>query len=278
MQIEFTKMTGAGNDFVVIDNRAGLVKNGPELSRIVCDRHFGIGGDGLLLLEKSTRADFRMMYYNADGSYGGMCGNGGRCIARYAYENGITGPQLSFEALEFVYKSAVEGNAVELSMKDPSKLRTGIMLPTSTGTVECNFVDTGSPHVVIMLSEDAPGRPGLNSIDVVRIGKEIREHREFEPDGTNVNFVKPEGPNRLKIRTYERGVEAETLACGTGSIAAAVIAAELGVATEPIEVQVRSGSVLKVGFVRTEKGYEKVTLSGPAEFVFKGVFDLKAVI
>lgn len=274
MQIEFTKMTGAGNDFVVIDNRTGLVKNGPELSRIVCDRHFGIGGDGLLLLEKSTKADFRMMYYNADGSYGGMCGNGGRCIARFAHENGITGPQSTFEALDYVYRGRIQGDTVELSMKDPSKVRTGIMLPTSTGRIQCNFIDTGSPHVVIVLSDGAPGRPGLDSIDVVRIGREIREHREFAPEGTNVNFVKVEGPNRLRIRTYERGVENETMACGTGSIATAVIGAELGLVTGPVDVQVRSGSVLKVGFTKSEKGYRDVSLSGPATSVFRGVFNV----
>jgi len=275
MKIEFTKMTGAGNDFVVIDNRNGYIQDGPGFARIVCERHFGVGADGLLLLEKSEKADFRMMYYNADGSYGGMCGNGGRCIAQFAFIKGIAGVEQSFEALDSIYKAAVSVEVVELRMKDPSELRIGVMLPTSTGTILCNFIDTGAPHVVIILTNDAPGRPGLSSIDVVRIGREIREHEEFHPDGTNVNFVKREGVNRISIRTYERGVEAETLACGTGSVATAVVAAELGLVKAPVEVQVKSQSVLMVEFEKDGAGrYGGVKLRGPAVAVFSGVIEL----
>ncbi|MEX1138865.1 MAG: diaminopimelate epimerase [Bacteroidota bacterium] len=274
MKLEFTKMTGAGNDFVIIDNRNGRIQDGPGLARIVCERHFGVGADGLLLLEESEKADFRMMYYNADGSYGGMCGNGGRCIARFAFKNGIAGAEQSFEALETVYRGVITGESVELLMKDPSKIRTGIMLPTSAGTIRYNFVDTGSPHVVLVLSDDAPGKPGLSSIDVVRVGREIRQNKEFSPDGTNVDFVKVDGVNRLKLRTYERGVEDETLACGTGSIAAAVIATELGLVTGPVDVQVRSGAILNVAFEKRAKGYGEIRLSGPADVVFEGTFEL----
>jgi diaminopimelate epimerase len=275
MELAFTKMSGAGNDFVVIDNRDGVVQDGPGMAKIVCERHFGIGADGLLLLEKSKKADFRMMYYNADGSYGGMCGNGGRCIAKFAVANGIAGSQHSFEALESVYKASITGENVELSMKDPSGVRTGIMLPTSMGTIECSYIDTGSPHVVILLKDDTPGHPGLSSIDVERVGREIRHHKEFAPYGTNVNFIKVDGRNRLRIRTYERGVEAETLACGTGSIAAAIVAMELGLVRNPVEVTVKSDHVLTVDVAKDLMGrYTGVKLKGPARSVFTGVFEV----
>ncbi len=275
MEFSFTKMTGAGNDFVVADNRDGKIRDGSVLARRVCDRHFGIGADGLLLVEESASADFRMMYYNADGSYGGMCGNGGRCIALFAYKNGIAGSKQSFKALDSIYRAVVGSDSVELSMKDPSRIRTGIMLRTSAGTFECSFVDTGAPHVVIPLKDDAPGRPGLSSIDVVKVGSEIRHHKEFAPDGTNVNFIKVEGPSRLRIRTYERGVEQETLACGTGSVAAAVIAAELRLSKPPLDVQVKSNIVLRVDFARNaEKSFTAVRLSGPAITVFAGKMEI----
>ena len=269
-------MTGAGNDFVVIDNRNGRIQDGPGLARIVCERHFGVGADGLLLLEDSEKADFRMMYYNADGSFGGMCGNGGRCIAQFAFSKRIAGAEQSFEALDSIYRAAVRGGVVELWMKDASNLRIAIMLPTSTGRIVCNFIDTGAPHVVIILTNGAPGKPGLSSIDVERIGREIREHAEFLPDGTNVNFVKCDAINRLSIRTYERGVEAETLACGTGSVAAAIVAAELGLVKSPVEVQVKSQSVLRVEFEKGEAGrYGGVKLRGPVVAVFSGVIELR---
>ncbi|MEX2117133.1 MAG: diaminopimelate epimerase [Bacteroidota bacterium] len=275
MKLSFTKMTGAGNDFVVMDNRDGRIRDASALARAVCERHFGIGADGLLLLENSDAADFRMMYYNADGSYGGMCGNGGRCIAHFAYANGIAGVEQTFEALDSVYRASVNGQIVELSMKQPSKIRTDIMLRTSAGAIGCNFVDTGSPHVVILLGEDAPGKPGLSSIDVVRVGREIRQHPEFAPEGTNVNFVKVTGANQLRIRTYERGVEEETLACGTGSVAAALVASELGLTTGPVTVQVKSDIKLRVDFQKDDAGvYNGVKLTGPAVSVFRGVFEI----
>jgi diaminopimelate epimerase len=271
MKLKFTKMTGAGNDFVVLDNRNGDVKDGPGLARRLCDRHFGIGADGLLLVETSSKADFRMMYYNADGSYGGMCGNGGRCAARFAVINSIAGEQQEFEALDWTYAAVVAKSSVALRMKDPSGLRT-IVLPTSRGTFKGRFVDTGSPHVVLSVRDLGSE---MATLDVEGLGREIRHHREFQPQGTNVNFVQVTGKSSLALRTYERGVEAETLACGTGSIAAAIACWADDLVQSPVTVKVRSGSELVVEF-KTRGGKEAadVVLRGPADVVFEGLVEI----
>ncbi len=259
-------MTGAGNDFVVIDNRSKQIKDGAGLARRLCDRRWGVGADGMLLLEPSSAADYRMMYYNADGSYGGMCGNGGRCIAAFANMRGLAGASQRFEALDYVYSAILKDGLVELLMKDPRDLRTNIVLPIGGKRLRMHFVDTGSPHVVIMLSK----KDDLAKVAVERIGRQIRNHREFKPEGTNVNFVKLERDNGLSIRTYERGVESETLACGTGSIASAVIAHETAGLMPPIRIVPRSGETLEVNFAETKGGIREVKLKGPAKVVFEG--------
>ena len=269
MRIEFTKMTGAGNDFVVIDNRSGLVKNGAELAQKLCDRRWGVGADGLLLLESSEKANYRMMYYNADGSYGGMCGNGGRCLAQYAYLNRIAQDRQKFEALDHVYSAAIEKGSVTLSMKSPMNLKWNMVLPLARKKIKCHFVDTGSPHVVI------PVRKGeLAETDVPRLGRKIRFHKKLSPAGTNVNFVEKGGGNSVKIRTYERGVENETLACGTGSIASAIIAHKIWGMIPPISVIPASRVELHVDFTQREETYTDVKLTGPASIVFTGTIDV----
>lgn len=265
MRIEFTKMTGAGNDFVVIDNRSGLVKNASELAQKLCDRRWGIGADGLLLLENSSVADYRMMYYNADGSYGGMCGNGGRCIASYALLHRIASAEQRFEALDFVYAATVLGSRVSLSMKNPTGLRSNLMLRVTTQKAKAHFVDTGSPHVVIPLRKGV-----LDKLDVVTIGSRIAHSRKFGSMGTNVNFVEVDDHKMLHMRTYERGVEAETLACGTGSIACALVGNRLWKLESPVTIMARSGKRLEVTFRSDGSSYEGIVLSGPAEVVFTG--------
>ncbi|MBI2619977.1 MAG: diaminopimelate epimerase [Ignavibacteriales bacterium] len=271
-KISFTKMSGAGNDFVVIDNRGGGLPDKPALARRLCDRHWGIGADGLLVLEKSESADYRMEYYNADGSHGGMCGNGGRCIAAYAFKRNIAERLHSFEALNFRYKAVVSEEVVTLTMKDPKDLRIGMMLPLSSGEMRLHFVNTGAPHAVVVIGDG--NKLNSETMDVQGVGREIREHPYFRPSGTNVNFVEAAGQSLLRIRTYERGVEAETLACGTGSIASAVVAAALGRVRGSVDVHVRSGSVLRVDFeVGEEKGeFRNIRLTGPAVEVFEGRF------
>ncbi|MEX1277074.1 MAG: diaminopimelate epimerase [Bacteroidota bacterium] len=272
MTIQFTKMTGAGNDFVVIDNRSGRITKGSILARKLCDRRWGIGADGLLLLEKSTRGAYRMMYYNADGSYGGMCGNGGRCIALYAVKKRIAPKNHSFEALNHIYQVSVASpERVSLRMKDPFDLRLNFMLPFQGKRVKASYVNTGSPHVVIPVR--ALGIRGLKieSVDVTGLGREIRYHKAFQPSGTNVNFIELVSSKRLKIRTYERGVESETLACGTGSVASAIIASRLFHKMKPpITILPKSRSPLIVDFDLKGDLPENVTLQGPAKIVFEG--------
>lgn len=273
MKLSFTKMSGAGNDFVVIDNRAGFVRDGNELARRVCNRRWGIGADGLLLIEKSPVAAYKMMYYNADGSYGGMCGNGGRCISSYAAANSIAGTKHSFEALDHIYKAVVHGANVTLTMRDPKDMRMNLVLRTGASPLKGHFVDTGSPHVVVPISTSATRYGKFEEMPVTELGKKIRHHRLFEPEGTNVNFMQKDGSNALIMRTYERGVEAETLACGTGSIACAIIASRVWRMTPPITVIPPSGVKLVVDFKTNGLHYSNVRLTGEVKITFKGEID-----
>lgn len=274
MDIEFTKMSGAGNDFVLVDNRKELIRDGARAARLMCDRHTGIGADGLLLLESSSRAAYRMIYYNADGSYGGMCGNGGRCIAAFAIQNGIAPERHEFEALDFIYRAERAGSEMVLDMKDPSNIREKVVLPLKGKTVNAFFVDTGSPHVVIAARQ--LGRRGLSGVDVATLGQLIRRHKKFSPAGVNVNFVERNEDNSLHVRTYERGVEAETLACGTGSIASAVYGYMIEGLKPPVVIVPRSQEKLSVDFAGDGSSGEvrKVRLKGPARVTFRGIFEI----
>jgi diaminopimelate epimerase len=274
MKITFTKMSGAGNDFVVVDNREGAITDATGLARKICDRRWGVGADGLLLLERSENADYRMMYYNADGSYGGMCGNGGRCISRYALDRGIASDTQKFEALGHIYHAVVDLNQVILSMLDPKNLKMNIVLPIGASKVKMHFVDTGSPHVVIPVAQFKKRFEALDAIPVTEIGRKIRHHKYFQPNGTNVNFIEKRVEGTLRIRTYERGVEAETLACGTGSIAAAIVGSRLWKLRSPIQVVPASGIPLTVGFDVRDKLYSRVTLKGEVKTTFSGEFDV----
>jgi diaminopimelate epimerase len=272
MKILFTKMTGAGNDFVVIDNRKNLITDKVTLARKLCDRHWGIGADGLLLLERDKKAAYRMEYHNADGSYGGMCGNGGRCIAAYAVEHGIAAREHSFLALDHVYEAIVNDPIVKLKMKDPTSIQLNLMLPVQDGSIRIHFVDTGAPHAVVVMRG---GGSGLESVDVMRLGRELRHHSHFQPSGSNVDFLEIEGTKNLTLRTYERGVETETLACGTGSIAAGVVAFLVDGIRPPTDVRMRSGAVLRVDFGIDSDGKPRdVWLTGPVAVVFEGSVDV----
>ncbi len=265
MELLFVKLTGAGNDFVGVNNLHGVL--GPmdqsALARALCDRHFGVGGDGLLILEPSREADFRMMYYNADGSPGGMCGNGGRCASVYAHFLGITKNRLRFEALDYVYEATILKDGVHLRMKNPVDLCRNVQVRLKDATLTVHTINTGSPHIVRFVED-------LSDIHVENIGRALREHGQFAPAGTNVNFVQRVNENSISIRTYERGVEAETLACGTGSIASAILAhLEFGL-HPPVRVRTRSSHWLTVDFKIKELSITDVTLEGPATIVFSG--------
>jgi diaminopimelate epimerase len=264
-------MSGAGNDFVVIDNRARLVPEpATAFAARVCARQAAVSADGLLLLERSERKDFRMRYFNTDGSEAEMCGNGGRCIARFASLVGAAGPTMEFENLAGDFRATLgEEGRVRLEMTDPHSLRLGIDLETSQGRLKVDSLDTGVPHV--MLPWDA-----LESAPVRELGRELRYHQAFAPKGTNVNFARASGPHDMDVRTYERGVEDETLACGTGSVAAAILMTLRGDVAPPVRVRVRSGSILGVHFRLEGQDARGVALEGEAVVLFEGDLDLAA--
>jgi diaminopimelate epimerase len=234
----------------------------------LCDRHRGIGADGILLLEKPTnRADFRMRYFNADGGEAEMCGNGARCFARFANKVGGQKAKISFETPAGVISAEFGGDLVTLRMTEPTDLRLAVDLPVAAENKTVHFINSGVPHVVIPVAK-------IDDVDVRREGAAIRHHKMFSPNGTNVNFIEKRGPNKIAIRTYERGVEDETLACGTGIVASALIFAASENTNGPIRVIARGGDELEVGFERSGDRFRNVTLTGPAEFVFEGTIDL----
>jgi diaminopimelate epimerase len=257
-KIKFTKMAGSGNDFVIIEGK--LSGNLSALARSVCDRKLGIGADGLLLLNKRKGADFNMRIFNADGSEAEMCGNGARCAAFYF---GKPGARL-FTQAGIIY-AEVSGNQVKVGLTAPKDIRLDIPLLTNHRLVKVNFINTGVPHVVIFVS-------GIDGINVKLIGSALRNHREFSPRGTNVNFVEVRGDDLIRIRTYERGVEDETLACGTGSTAAALIFALKNNLEKPVKVQTQSGEVLKISFQKDAGGFKNIWLEGRVKIVYKGEY------
>lgn len=264
VMLRFIKMNGAGNDFVMLDNLRGQIRLEREQIARICDRHRGIGADGILLLEAAKNgADFRMRYYNADGGEAEMCGNGARCFARFVEK--VVGPreEVSFETPAGVIGAKLHGELVTLSMSDPRDLRMRIAIPEAPEFPVLYFINSGVPHVVIPVEN-------VEDVDVLKHGASIRRHSMFAPQGANVNFMQKRGPNEISIRTYERGVENETLACGTGVTASALIFGLTEEAASPVTVLVRGGSSLQVGFERNGFDFQKVTLTGPAEFVFEG--------
>jgi diaminopimelate epimerase len=266
--LRFTKMNGAGNDFVLIDNRLGDLRLAAGQISKICDRHRGVGADGVLVLERAANgADFRMRYYNADGGEAEMCGNGARCFARYASR--VAGPaeKLSFETPAGVIGATLQGELVCLEMSEPKDLKLGIAIPLGDQQLSAHFVNSGVPHVVVPVDD-------LEKVDVRELGSAVRHHELFAPQGANVNFLKQRGGKEISIRTYERGVEDETLACGTGVVASALIFAAVQKMEGPIGVLVRGGNELQVAFEKAGGQFKNVTLTGPADFVFEGTIDL----
>src|SRR6266436_7958756 len=261
--LRFTKMNGAGNDFVMIDNRAGEVRLQPEQIVRICDRHRGVGADGILLLEKgSNGADFRMRYYNRDGGEAEMCGNGARCFARFANKVADAPAKISFQTPAGLIRGELHGELVTLQMSEPKDLRLNVALELEGEDAGVHYVNTGVPHVVVPVAR-------VDMVNVFDRGAAIRRHKMFSPAGANVNFIEKRGPKKISIRTYERGVEDETLACGTGVVAGALIFSATENFDGPIGVLVRGGNELKVGFNKIDNQFRNVTLTGPAEFVFE---------
>ncbi len=256
-------MSGAGNDFIMIDNRAEQRSFSEAQIAQWCMRRLGIGADGLILLEPSARYDFSMRYYNADGKPGSMCGNGGRCITRFAYHCGIKKTQFTFEANGEIYHSEILPNGrVKLKMNPPTAFRDQFTIEG----YEAYFINTGSPHLLIYL-------PDVETLDVFSEGKKLRSNKTYFPEGTNVNFLSVISPDTLRIRTFERGVENETLACGTGCVASAVVSYRLGkIRSQTVTLQVQSGERMQVEF---DPDFQDVFLIGSAEIVFEGRIELR---
>lgn len=262
--LTFTKMNGAGNDFVMLDNRDGTLALETAQIAHLCDRHRGVGADGLLLVEPAQNgADFRMRYYNADGSEAEMCGNGARCFARFAQRVSGRAGNISFETLAGVITARFLGDLVEIQMSEPHSLKLGSVLAAGGERLTVHSLNTGVPHAVVFVDE-------LEKTEVRTLGAALRHHAHFAPRGTNANFLQQLGPQSIAIRTYERGVEDETLACGTGMVACALVFHELTGAASPVQVKVRGGDTLEIGFEKAGATWRNVTLTGPADFTFDG--------
>jgi diaminopimelate epimerase len=264
MKIPFMKMSGSGNDFILVDHRKPLLKEEqyPAFARKVCRRRVSVGADGLILLEPSSRADFKWRFYNSDGSEAEMCGNGGRCAARFATLKGIAGPSLSFETLAGILSAEVHGTRVKLEMTRPSSPKLDERIDVEGTRQVLSSINTGVPHAVVVVDD-------LEKADVLRWGKAIRSHSHFTPAGTNVNFIRVEGPSSLAIRTYERGVEGETLACGTGTVASTLIAAFKGWVKSPVSVRTEGGEVLVVHFEMAGQEVKKVFFEGDVHIIYE---------
>jgi len=263
-------MNGAGNDFVLLDNRAADLRLLPEKIAQLCDRHRGIGADGILLLESATNgADFRMRYYNADGGEAEMCGNGARCFARFAQRVAGVKGEISFETRAGLIRARVLGDElVMLQMSDPKDISLKLEITVNGEVLTAHHINTGVPHVVIPVSD-------IEKVDVEKTGAAIRHHQMFAPNGANADFTEKRGRRQIAIRTYERGVEGETLACGTGVVASALVFALTENLDGPIDVLVRGGNELAVGFKRKGSScFTDVTLTGPADFVFEGTIEI----
>jgi len=260
MKLQFFKYQGTGNDFIMIDNRQLFFpKENTQLIEKLCDRRFGIGADGLILLENDDKTDFKMIYFNSDGNESSMCGNGGRCIVAFAKQLGVISNNTQFIATDGLHHATInDKQTVSLQMKDVDEVK-----------IESDYVfmNTGSPHHVTLIDS-------LENYDVKTNGAKIRYSDLYGKVGSNINFVKQLNDSHFAVRTYERGVEDETLSCGTGVTAVAIAMNALGKTnSREIDLDVQGGK-LKVSFEKENQTYKKVHLIGPATFVFEGEIKL----
>ncbi|MDR0822568.1 MAG: diaminopimelate epimerase [Endomicrobium sp.] len=266
MKINFSKLTAAGNDFVLIDNRKDIVNAADyqKLAAKLCNRRYSIGADGLIFIEESKTCDFKMKYFNSDGSFAAMCGNGGRSIAKFAYEIGAAKNKMVFETDAGIIKAEmIAPEIVKLQLYEPTDLRQDIKLNIEGRDFDIDFINTGVPHAVIFVDD-------IEKIDVFKYGNLLRFHKEFAPAGTNVDFVQVSKDNTILVRTYERGVEGETLACGTGIIASAIISGLKNFVKAPVQIIARGGDKLSVSYQERDGKIKNVILEGPAIISFEG--------
>ena len=261
-------MVASGNDFVVVDNRRGIVRDAVVFTRNICRLHQGVGADGVLLFENSKKANFKMRILNSDGSEAAACGNGFRCIALYAHDILKYSSRMNFESGSGLIEAEVgQKNHIKVQLIKPRIFEMNGTVDVRRQKLYYVFLDTGVPHVVIFVDM-------LEKIDVFEIGKAIRHHANFQPFGTNVNFVEVKNKKEIAARTYERGVENETLACGTGSTASAVVSVLKGYVEPPVTVLTKSGENLRIDILRKGSEITKVFLEGRAQFVYKGEYFL----
>ena len=263
--IPFYKMSGAGNDFIIIDNRWGVVgeEGLSDWIERICRRKLSVGADGLILIEEAEAADFRWRFFNADGGRAEMCGNGARCAARFAYLRQIAGQKMSFQTDAGIITAWVDQDRVRIGMTEPTGLGLDEVLALTDGPVTVSRINTGVPHAVAEVAD-------IEAVDVVGIGREIRYHELFAPAGTNANFVQTLADGSVAMRTYERGVEDETLACGTGAVAAALVAAAKRGVPSPVNVLTRSREMLTIHFDFENGRFSEVYLEGGARVVYVG--------
>lgn len=274
--VPFVKMSGTGNDFIIIDNRRLLVPEEVQAEFVsrVCRRMFSVGADGLIFIEDSDKADFAWRFYNANGSVAEMCGNGARCAARFAFTKNIAGRKMSFETVAGIIEAEIpgDGDEVSLLMTPPFDFRTGIHLALGGEERRFSFMNSGVPHAVLFL-------PDGMEVPVKEWGHEIRFHDLFQPAGTNVNFVQALADGTIRVRTYERGVEDETMACGTGAVASAIFAGIEGVATSPVQVLTSGGDRLTIVFdLKEGPAAENVYLHGPARIIYEGQLTAESLL
>ncbi len=265
--VAFEKMNGTGNDFIIIDNRNGAVPlaEQSEFARLISRRRFSLGADGVIFLEDCEEADFRWQFYNSDGSTAEMCGNGSRCAARFAYRHGITGKKMTFSTLAGIVEAEIgeQENIVKVKLPDPFDFRVGLSIELDKQEYPVFYVNSGVPHAVIFINDD--------QIPVKSWGRKIRYHEMFQPSGTNVNFVYVKNDNTIRVRTYERGVEDETMACGTGNIASALYSAMQKKMSSPVTVETYGNEQNLVYFDLQDGPIAKdIFLEGPTRLVCDG--------
>ena len=270
--INFTKMTGAGNDFIVVNASEIKGLDAKQLTAKICDRTNGVGADGLLILDKSSKADYKMRIINADGSEAEMCGNGARCMVAYIIaQNNVHKKTLSMDTLAGIVEGEVQGDLIKVHLSDPKDYNANIAINVNDRKLKVSYIDTGVPHAVVYVDE-------INNINVHDIGRIIRNHEHFKPRGTNVNFVEQLDRDLVAVRTYERGVEDETKACGTGSVASGIVTylkanpsihSKIGA---KMNVRTKSGEILEVSFDIKNNKISNVWLKGSAKFVARGEY------
>ncbi len=269
-KMKFWKMAGAGNDFIVIDVRGRPFRAEKGFIRKICTRRLSVGADGVILLDESKIADFRVHFYNSDGSVSRFCGNGSRCAARYAFLNGIAAKALSFEGDDGTHSAVVRGGRVRVSVIDAKKVIIPEVVTTGDESWHGGLIDTGVPHFVVERSD-------IEHIDMDMFGKTIRYHARFRPAGINVDCIRYEDDGSITIRTYERGIEGETLSCGSGCVAATVYAAILKSARSPLSLHTRSQIDLQVFFKKSDGKVYDLFLEGDARILFRGEINSESV-